>query len=79
MSDLRIANTIRQQLYALGKIKVMSWGANSWIGGDNFLMFKVQGFKFKGLVKITLNPMDYYEIEFMKTRSKEVVKKVVLT
>ena len=71
--SMEIANTIRQQLMGLGKIKVWSWGANSWAGGENFLRFKVQGFKFKGFVKITLTPMDVYQIEFIK-RNGEVVK-----
>jgi len=71
--NLQIANTIKHQLITLGRIKVMSWGANSWTGGNDFLMFKVQGFKFKGIVKITLKGDDTYTIEFMTTQ-KRVVK-----
>lgn len=64
MADLIIANEIRNQLNAFGRMKVWSWGANSWAGGVNFLTFKVQGFKFKGRVTITLNAMDLYDIRF---------------
>jgi len=76
---LQIANTIKEQLMGMGAIKVMSWGANAWQGGKDFLTFKVQGFKFKGMVKITLHPCDYYIIEFFKpksTDSTQAVKKV---
>lgn len=66
--SLEIANTIRYQLLTLGRTKVWSWGANAWTGGKNFLAFKVQGFKLKGVVKITLTSMDDYTIEFFKTR-----------
>ncbi len=74
--SIEIAQTIQKQLFATGKIKVMSWGANSWTAGENFLMFKVQGFKFKGIVKITLKSNDTYTIEFLRTRSREVVHTV---
>ncbi len=73
---LQIAKTIQEQLIGLGGIKVMSWGANTWQGGKDFLQFKVQGFKFKGTVKITLHPCDYYIIEFFKPKQIEPVKKV---
>ena len=63
---MEIAKTIQQQLLGLGKIKVWSWGANSWTAIKNGLAFKVQGFKFKGVVQITLNSMDLYDIEFIK-------------
>lgn len=66
MADLTVANTIREQLFAFGKMKVWSWGAHAWVGGENFLQFKVQGHHFKGIVKITLNSMDLYDIEFIK-------------
>ena len=47
---------------------MMSWGANSFVGGNNFLQFKVQGFLLKGFVKITLNGMDLYDIQFIKVK-----------
>ena len=74
--SLEIANTIRKQLVGMGQMKVWSWGANSWTGGKDFLMFKVQGFKFKGIVKITLKFDDTYTIEFLKGRKQELVKSI---
>lgn len=73
---LEIANEIRRQLLHFGKIKVWSWGANSWSGGENFLTFKVQGHKFKGRVKITLIGNDLYDIEFIKGLKEPKVEKV---
>jgi hypothetical protein len=74
MADLQIANTIKEQLYAFGKVKVWSWGAHAWVGGTNFLRFRVQGHHFRGIVKITLNSMDLYDIEFIK--GETVVKEI---
>jgi len=68
--SLEIANTIKQQLIGLGRIKVMSWGAHAWTGTKDALLFKVQGHHFKGIVKITLTPMDVYQIEFFKGSNK---------
>ncbi len=69
--SLEIAKTIQSQLMGLGKIKVWSWGANSWTAIQNGLAFKVQGFKFKGIVKIVLMPSDTYTIQFIKGKSIE--------
>lgn len=69
---LEIANTIRQQLYGMGKVRVWSWGSHAWTAINNGLSFKVQGFKFKGVVRIVLMPSDTYKIEFVK--SNTVVK-----
>lgn len=64
--SVQVSKTIHQQLMGLGKVKVWSWGANSWSIINNGIMFKVQGFKFKGTVNITLVPNDTYKIEFIK-------------
>jgi hypothetical protein len=67
--SLAIAKTIQQQLTAgNGKIKVWSWGANSWTVIPNGIQFKVQGFKFKGIVSITLQPNDTYTVELIKNK-----------
>ncbi len=50
------------------KIKVWSWGANSWTVILNGIQFKVQGFKFKGIVSITLQPNDTYKVELIKNK-----------
>lgn len=70
--SIEIANTIRQQLLGLGKIKVWSWGANSWKVIPNGLSFKVQGFKFLGNVSITLMSNDTYTIQLIK--QQKIVK-----
>lgn len=67
--SLAIAKTIQQQLMAgNGKIKVWSWGANSWTVIPNGISFKVQGFKFKGITSIVLMPNDTYTIQFIKNK-----------
>lgn len=69
---MEIAKTIQSQLMGLGKVKVWSWGANSWVGGNDFLQFKVQGFLLKGSVRITLNGLDLYDIVFKNTKNEVV-------
>ncbi len=69
--SLEIAKIIQHQLMTLGKIKVWSWGAHSWAVIENGLEFKVQGFKFKGVVKIVLMPSDTYTIQFIKNKKVE--------
>ena len=61
-----IAKTIQEQLFAFGRVKVFSWGANSWTAIKDGLVFKVQGFKFKGTIKIVLVPNDTYTIQLIK-------------
>jgi len=73
MGNLTIATEIKRQLLTLGKMKVWSWGAHAWIGGDNFLHFKVNGLKHKGYIKITLNGMDLYDIQFFKKKNAAVI------
>ena len=72
---MEIAKEILNQLRVLGGYKVMSWGAHNWTGTKDALLFKVNGHHFKGVVKITLNSMDLYDIEFFKGNTTEVVKK----
>ena len=73
----QVAITIRQQLLAGGKnqIKVFSWGAKAWRAGEDFLQFRVTGLLFRGVVRITLNSMDLYDVKLMKV-SGEVVKEI---
>lgn len=67
-----IASEIRRQLFYFGKIKVWSWGAHAWIGGENYLEFKVQGFKLKGIVRIALNGLDLYDITFKNIKCETI-------
>ena len=67
--SIQIAKTIQQQLFFHNKNIVWSWGAHAWTALENALEFKVQGFKFKGVVKITLiESSDTYKIEFFKSK-----------
>ena len=85
MNTQQIAQTIMEQLYAGGRNKVFSWGANSWScgtmpkvergGGESYLMFKVQGFLFKGMVRVILAWDDTYTVQLLKKEGGELVVK----
>lgn len=89
MNSLEVAQIIQQQLIAGGRNKVMSWGANSWThgtmpkqekgGGENFLIFKVQGFLFKGMVRVILAWDDTYTVQLLKKEKGELVVKNEIT
>lgn len=70
MSNLAVAKTIRDQLFAFGRMKVFSWGARGWAGGDNFLKFRVSAMRHKGYIKITLNSLDLYDVELISLDGK---------
>lgn len=80
----QVADTIIRQLYAGGRTKVMSWGAHAWRFGitdnDNaFLLFRVRGLLYKGLVRIVLNANDTYTVELVNKNSEQkfdVIKSV---
>ena len=77
MSDLQVANTIRNQILAGGRMKVMSWGVSNWVGTKDALSFRVRGHHFKGYVKVILTSMDDYTIQFISTHGnvkKEITK-----
>src|ERR1035438_2695964 len=68
---MEIAKIILSQLKALGQVKMWSWASNSFTAIENGLFFKVHGFKFHGIVKITLKGNDTYTIEFIKASKVE--------
>ena len=76
MANLDIAKEILNQLKTLGMVKMMSWGTHNIQGGRDFLIFNVQGHHLKGKVKIILDPMDVYNIEFYKLRTTEPFKRI---
>ena len=83
MSNLTVANTILSQIKAIDPRALFAWGVgmhptNKIVGGENFLQFKTSGMvRWKGFVKVTLNGMDLYDIEFARVRgSKRIVDKV---
>ena len=56
---------------------VWSWAARSYTQvPEKALMFRVSGYKFKGNVMISLNFMDYFDVEFFSVRG---VKKHEIT
>ena len=63
-----IMSILRTQLMV-----VWSWGFNSPIAVKNGLRFKVQGYKFRGVVEVVYNEgKDLFDISFIKTN--KVVK-----
>ena len=46
---------------------VWSWGFNSPVAVENGIRFKVQGFKFRGVVEVVYNEgMDLFDVSFIK-------------
>lgn len=73
---MQVANTIRKQL---GQKAIAMMGAKNLAGGKDYLSFKI-GKNSKGVnyIKITLTPMDLYDVEFGNIRAmKYKVKKEV--
>ncbi len=76
MTSLQVAETIQRQLKANRNfvIRTMSWGMDKLSYGQNegenlgFLLFKVNGLKFKGYVKISLEFNDTYKVMFTKQK-----------
>jgi hypothetical protein len=66
-------------IYSILKTQLMvvwSWGFNSPMALTNGLQFKVQGFIFKGWVKITYNEgKDLFDISFLNYQM-EITKKI---
>lgn len=57
-----IMNILKTQLMI-----VWSWGFNSPVAINNGLRFKVQGFKFRGLVEVVYNEgSDLFDVSFIK-------------
>ena len=74
-TKLTVANEIRDQL---GNKALFMLGAKNLMGGENFLSFRIRGSKKVNYVKIALNAMDTYDMEFGKIwggKYKVVTKK----
>ncbi len=69
---LNICNTIKQQLYAGGTTKVWSWGAHAWKygisedGKNAYLLFRVRGLLYKGLVMVVYESEDTYTVKLVR-------------
>lgn len=78
MSSQIVANEIVQQLGGFGKISAMV-NARNFSYTDNSLNFRFSGSKKSNMIKITLNSMDTYDIEFIKFSPKYCTCKVAQT
>jgi hypothetical protein len=69
-TDMTVANTIRDHL---GHKCLYMLGAKNLIGSTGSLSFRIGG-NDKGVnaVRITLNPMDLYDVAFYKIRGSKV-------
>ena len=68
MSDLRVANTILEQLG--GAQFIVMTGSKNFVGDDNSLTMRLARNKSKAnMLKITLTPMDDYTVEFYRYTS----------
>lgn len=56
-------------------IKVWSWGFHKPVALENGLQFRVQGFKFRGVVEVVYNEgRDLFDVSFIK--ANKVVKSI---
>jgi hypothetical protein len=75
MKDPQIAQIIGQQLGGLGRLK-MFVGGHTFVDHGNGLSFKFKGSKVANYMKVTLTPLDTYNVEIGKIwGQKYTVKK----
>lgn len=78
-----IAHTINHQIRnsvmegRSGVFFLMCWGFNRPIAYPSGLQFRVNGRKFKGVVRVELNGNDYYDIQFFIKEKGEWVYKTM--
>jgi hypothetical protein len=72
-NTLQVANEIRRQLG--GALAML--GAKGLVGGDDFLMFSIQGCPTVNKIKITLEQDDTYTISFYKLARRALTIAVV--
>lgn len=69
MSNLEIANTIKEQL---GHKALFMLGAHNLIGSDKALSFKIKGARKVSHIRITYNSLDLYDMEFLKYKNYDL-------
>jgi len=75
MNDPQVAQTIAQQLGGLGRLKCMV-GGHTFADVGNGFSFKFKGSKVANYMKVTLTPLDTYNVEIGKIwGQKYTVKK----
>lgn len=65
-TDMTVANTIAKQI---GGRAFFMMGTQHKIGGENYLSFNIRGCKTVSHIRVTLEAMDTYKIEFLKVRN----------
>jgi hypothetical protein len=65
MTDLTIPNTIKEQL---GHKALYMLGAKNLAGAEDYLVFKISNCPKISHIRIKLNSLDLYDIEFLKVR-----------
>jgi len=66
MTDLTVANTIREQI---GHKALYMIGAKNFIGSENSLTFRIMRNEMKvTYITVTLNGNDYYNVDFFKMK-----------
>jgi len=76
MSNIAVANEIVRQLGGSGRLGAMI-AASQYVYTDNSLQFKFKGSKKSNMIKITLNSMDLYDVEFIKYSPSKYTCKTV--
>ncbi len=70
-ADNRVSKIILNQINAIDRWALASWGSKNYVSSPNSLTFDVRGSKFRGRVIIKLNKRDTYDIEFGTIRKME--------
>lgn len=71
MNTLNVANTIKNQL---SRNTLFMLGAKDLIGGESYLGFKIRGSRKVTHIRITLDPIDTYTMEFFRVRALKIHK-----
>lgn len=71
MNNKQIANTIWEQMRAIDMNLCMCMGVHKLTIIENGLQFNVNGLSFKGIVQITLNGSDLYDVKLVKSVRKQ--------
>ena len=64
---LRAARVILAQMGGIERLKAMI-GARNFTGGENYATFHFPGSNIANFIRVTLNALDTYDVEFFKVR-----------
>ena len=71
-TDLSVSKEIYNQI---GHKAFYMMGAKDLVGDNNSLGFKIRGSKEYNFIKITLNGLDLYDVDFIKFNKNGIIKK----